>query len=111
LNFPARIDAWKDLVAAEDLGFSTRGSMTRHARRSSLLKVHERRMIYVKPGEESFLTRELIRSFSITAPREEIIARIKELEAAGLQEIVFSLSNDDAQTPIEELSREIVARY
>ncbi len=23
LNFPARIDAWKDLVAAEDLGFTS----------------------------------------------------------------------------------------
>jgi alkanesulfonate monooxygenase SsuD/methylene tetrahydromethanopterin reductase-like flavin-dependent oxidoreductase (luciferase family) len=75
------------------------------------MKVHEGHMIYVKPGEERFLTPELIQSFSMTAPRERIIERIKELEAAGLQEIAFSLPNDGARERIEELGREIVARY
>ena len=30
-------------------------------------------MIYVNPGEEPFLTAEVIESFSMTAPREQII--------------------------------------
>src|SRR5204863_189871 len=34
------------------------------------MKVHEGHMIYVKPGEERFLTPELIASFSMTAARE-----------------------------------------
>jgi alkanesulfonate monooxygenase SsuD/methylene tetrahydromethanopterin reductase-like flavin-dependent oxidoreductase (luciferase family) len=75
------------------------------------MKVHEGHMIYVKPGEERFLTAEVIESFSMTAPRERIIEQIKELEAAGLQEIAFSLPNDGARDRIEELGREIVARY
>jgi 5,10-methylenetetrahydromethanopterin reductase len=75
------------------------------------MKVHEGHMIYVKPGEEQYITPELIRSFSLTASGEEIIARIKQLEAAGLEEISFSLPNDGARERIEELSREIVARY
>ncbi|MGA2409592.1 MAG: LLM class flavin-dependent oxidoreductase [Candidatus Binataceae bacterium] len=75
------------------------------------MKVHEGHMIYVKPGEEKYITPELIRSFSLTASGEEIIARIKQLEAAGLQEISFSLPNDGVRERIEELSREIIARY
>jgi alkanesulfonate monooxygenase SsuD/methylene tetrahydromethanopterin reductase-like flavin-dependent oxidoreductase (luciferase family) len=75
------------------------------------LKVHEGHMIYVKPGEERFLTPEVIESFSMTAPRERIIERVRELEAAGLQEIAFSLPNDGARERIEELSREIIEHY
>jgi len=75
------------------------------------LKVHEGHTIYVKPGEERFLTAEVIKAFSMTAPREELIERIKRLEAAGLQEIAFCLPNEGARARIEELSREIVAHY
>jgi hypothetical protein len=75
------------------------------------MKVHEGHMIYVKPGEERLLTAEVIESFSMTAPRERIIGQIKELEAAGLQEIAFSLPNDGVRERIEELGREILARY
>lgn len=75
------------------------------------LKVHEGHTIYVKPGEESFLTPEVIAAFSLTAPRERIIERIKELEAAGLDEIAFCIPNDGAGERIEELGQEIVSRY
>jgi 5,10-methylenetetrahydromethanopterin reductase len=75
------------------------------------LKVHEGHTIYVKPGEERFLTAELIAAFSMTAPRERIIERIRELEAAGLDEIAFCIPNDGARERIEELGREIVSRY
>jgi hypothetical protein len=74
-------------------------------------KVHEGHMIYLKPGEERFVTPEVIEAFSMTAPRDEIIRRIKELEAAGLKEIAFCLPNDGVRERVEELSREIVARY
>jgi hypothetical protein len=47
------------------------------------LKVHEGHTIYVKPGKERCLTPEVIAAFSTTAPRERLIERIRELEAAG----------------------------
>jgi 5,10-methylenetetrahydromethanopterin reductase len=75
------------------------------------LKVHEGHTIYVKPGEERFLTPEVIGAFSMTAPRERLIERIRELEAAGLDEISFSIPNDGARERIEDLGREIVSRY
>jgi alkanesulfonate monooxygenase SsuD/methylene tetrahydromethanopterin reductase-like flavin-dependent oxidoreductase (luciferase family) len=75
------------------------------------LKVHEGHTIYLKPGEERFLTPEVIAAFSMTAPRERIIERIRGLEAAGLDEIAFCVPNDGARERIEELGREIVSRY
>jgi hypothetical protein len=47
----------------------------------------------------------------MTAPREHLIERIREFEAAGLDEISFCIPNDDAPGRIEELGREIVSRY
>jgi len=75
------------------------------------LRVHEGHTIYVKPGEERFLTREVISAFSMTAPRERLLERIREFEAAGLDEISFCIPNDHARGRIEELGREIVSRY
>lgn len=75
------------------------------------LKVHEGHTIYIKPDEERFLTPEVISAFTLTAPRESIIERIRELEAAGLDEVAFCIPNDGARERIEELSREIVSRY
>lgn len=75
------------------------------------LMVHEGHMMHVNPGEERFLTPEVIQSFSLTAPPEQIIEQIRALEAAGLNEVAFCVLNDHARSMIEELSREIVAKY
>jgi hypothetical protein len=75
------------------------------------MKVHGGHMMYVNPGEEQFLTPEVIQSFSLTAPREQIIEQIRAMEAAGLKEVAFCVLNDNARGMIEELSREIVAKY
>jgi hypothetical protein len=58
-----------------------------------------------------FLTAEVIAAFSMTAPRERIIERIRALDAAGLDEIAFCIPNDGVRERIEELGREIVSRY
>jgi 5,10-methylenetetrahydromethanopterin reductase len=75
------------------------------------LKVHEGHTIYVKPGEERYLTTDVIAAFSMTAPRERLIERIRELEAAGMDEITFSVPNEGTRERIEELGREIVSHY
>ncbi|MGO9059679.1 MAG: LLM class flavin-dependent oxidoreductase, partial [Candidatus Binataceae bacterium] len=58
------------------------------------MRVHGGHMMYVNPGEEPFLTPEVIQSFTLTAPREQIIERIRALEAAGLKEVAFCILND-----------------
>ena len=74
------------------------------------LKVHEGHTVYIKPGEEPYVTESLIRAFRLTGSSQEIIARLKELEALGLQQLVMTVK-DDGREAIEEFSREIIARY
>jgi alkanesulfonate monooxygenase SsuD/methylene tetrahydromethanopterin reductase-like flavin-dependent oxidoreductase (luciferase family) len=73
-------------------------------------QVHEGHLIYLKPGEERYLPENLIRAASLTGTGEEIIARIKKLEAAGLKQVALQIVND-GRALIEEFSREVIAKY
>ncbi|MBI3801036.1 MAG: LLM class flavin-dependent oxidoreductase [Deltaproteobacteria bacterium] len=74
------------------------------------LEVHEGHLIYLKPGEERYVDETLIRGFSLTGSGEEIIARLKALEAAGLQQIAIQVVNNGPEM-IKEFSREVIAKY
>jgi len=74
------------------------------------LEVHEGHLIYLKPGEENYLNEMLIRSFTLTGTGEEIIARLKALETAGLKRVVLQIVNNGREL-IEEFSREVIAKY
>ena len=74
------------------------------------LEVHEGHLIYLKPGEEQYVTESLIRGFSLTGTGEEIIARLKALEAVGLKQVAIQVVNNGREM-IEEFSREVMARY
>ena len=74
------------------------------------LEIHEGHLIYMKPGEEKYLDETLIRGFSLTGTGEDIIARLKALEAVGLQQITIQVVNDGREM-IEEFSRQVIAKY
>lgn len=74
------------------------------------LEVHEGHLIYLKPGEERFLNERLIKGSTLTGPGEEIIARLKALEAAGLKSIAVQVVTNGREL-IEEFSKEVIARY
>ena len=74
------------------------------------LKMHEGHLIYARPGEEKYVDEALIRGFSLTGTGEEIIARIKALEAVGLKQITIQVVND-GKAMIEEFSRAVIAQY
>ena len=74
------------------------------------LKIHEGHLIYTKPGEEKYLDETLIRGFSLTGTGEEIIARLRALEAVGLKQVAIQVVSDGRQT-IEEFSRQVIAKY
>ena len=75
------------------------------------LEIHEGHLVYLKPGEEHYVTEDLIRGFSLTGTGEEIIARLKALEAAGLKQIAIQVVGDTGREMIEEFSREVIAKY
>lgn len=75
------------------------------------LEIHEGHLIYLKPGEEKFVTENLVRGFSLTGTSEEIIARLKALEAVGLKQIAIQVVGETGREMIEEFSREVIAKY
>jgi 5,10-methylenetetrahydromethanopterin reductase len=74
------------------------------------LEVHEGHLIYLKPGEEQYINDLLIRGWTLTGTGEEIIARIKALEAAGVKQVAIQVVNHGREM-IEEFSREVIAKY
>jgi alkanesulfonate monooxygenase SsuD/methylene tetrahydromethanopterin reductase-like flavin-dependent oxidoreductase (luciferase family) len=75
------------------------------------LEVHEGHLIYLKPGEEKYLDDPLVRGSTLTGTSEEIIARIKSLEAAGLSQVAIQVVYPQGREMIEEFSREVIAKY
>jgi 5,10-methylenetetrahydromethanopterin reductase len=74
------------------------------------LEMHEGHLIYMRPGEERFVTETLVQGFSLTGSGEEIIARLKALEAAGVTQVALQVVTDGREM-IEEFSREVITKY
>ena len=72
--------------------------------------VHEGHLIYLKPGEERFLTEPLMKRGRLIGSGEEIVAQLKALEQTGLRQIAVQVVTNGREL-IEEFSREVIARY
>ena len=57
------------------------------------------------------MTEELVRGFSLTGTGEEIITRLKALEAVGLRQVAIQVVGETGREMIEEFSREVIAKY
>ena len=75
------------------------------------LEVHEGHLIYMKPGEERYIDETLVRSMTLTGRGDEIIARLKALEAAGVKQVAIQVVWPHGREMIEYFSREVIARY
>ncbi|MBV8056907.1 MAG: LLM class flavin-dependent oxidoreductase [Deltaproteobacteria bacterium] len=75
------------------------------------LEVHEGHLIYMKPGEEQYIDETLVRSMTLTGRGDEIIARLKALEAAGVKQVAIQVVWPHGREMIEDFSREVIARY
>jgi 5,10-methylenetetrahydromethanopterin reductase len=75
------------------------------------LEVHEGHLIYLKPGEEKYVDETLVRTMTLTGRGEEVIARLKGLEAAGVKQIAIQVVWPHGREMIEDFSREVIAKY
>jgi len=73
------------------------------------LEMHEGHLIYLRPGEEKYVDENLVR-MTLTGHGDEIIARIKALEAEGLKQVAIQVVNNGREM-IEDFSREVIAKY
>ena len=74
-------------------------------------EMHYGHVIFLQPGEEKYLTPELIRMSTLTGPAGELIERIKELEEAGITNVAIHLSGSDARDLVQEFGREVISKY
>jgi len=74
-------------------------------------EIHLGHLIFLRPGEEEFLTPELIKLGTLTGPASEIIERIKSLEEAGITDIALNVCGTDAREMIQEFGREVISKY
>jgi 5,10-methylenetetrahydromethanopterin reductase len=73
------------------------------------LEMHEGHLIYMRPGEEKYIEESLVR-MTLTGSAEEIIERLKALEAEGLKQVAIQVVNNGREM-IEEFGREVIAKY
>jgi hypothetical protein len=74
-------------------------------------EMHYGHVIFLQPGEEKYLTAELIKMSTLTGPAGELIERIKELEEAGITNVAIHLSGSDARDLVQEFGREVISKY
>jgi alkanesulfonate monooxygenase SsuD/methylene tetrahydromethanopterin reductase-like flavin-dependent oxidoreductase (luciferase family) len=75
------------------------------------LEMHEGHLIYMRPGEEKYATADLLSTMALTGRGEEIRARIKALEAAGVKQVAIQVVPPFGREMIEDFSREVIAKY
>lgn len=73
-------------------------------------EMHLGHEVFLRPGEEAFITPDLIKMGTLTGPPGEIIDRIRELEAAGVNNIALNVCGTDAREMIREFGREVISK-
>jgi alkanesulfonate monooxygenase SsuD/methylene tetrahydromethanopterin reductase-like flavin-dependent oxidoreductase (luciferase family) len=74
-------------------------------------EIHATHSRFLHPGEEEFITPAAIQRMSLTGARDEIITRLRQLEAVGLTQFVISPPWGYVEESIVEFAREIMTRY
>jgi alkanesulfonate monooxygenase SsuD/methylene tetrahydromethanopterin reductase-like flavin-dependent oxidoreductase (luciferase family) len=74
------------------------------------LRIHAGHCTYLLPEEARFVTPELIRSTCLVGTPEEITAQIRQLEAAGLHQLVLLPSLATQYQVIDDFARQVMAK-
>ena len=74
------------------------------------LELHLGHCTYVEPAEWRFVTPAMIKACTIVGTRDEVIAQLKALEAAGLTQVFINPPMEGFADCLEEISREVIAR-
>src|SRR5690606_20703416 len=75
------------------------------------LRIHEGHCTYLLEEERSLITPDLVRATTIVGTPEECIAQIRELEAAGVDELVVLPAMGVQEAYAERFAREIIDKY
>jgi hypothetical protein len=67
--------------------------------------------MYMQPEEERFVTTELIRHATMTATPEDLILRLRALEAEGVRQVAFIPTPGSVESLAREFGEKIIARF
>ena len=73
-------------------------------------RTHEFHYTDLHPGEAELIDEQLIRDTCLVGTADELVERIRELSAQGLEEMVFAVGNASQWRLAEEFSRTVMAR-
>jgi alkanesulfonate monooxygenase SsuD/methylene tetrahydromethanopterin reductase-like flavin-dependent oxidoreductase (luciferase family) len=74
------------------------------------LEVHRGHMVFLKPGEEQFVTHDAI-ARTLTGTGPEIIEKLETMEAAGIDNIAISVTDaQGARDLIQDFGREVISK-
>jgi alkanesulfonate monooxygenase SsuD/methylene tetrahydromethanopterin reductase-like flavin-dependent oxidoreductase (luciferase family) len=74
------------------------------------LRTHEYHYTRLHPGEAELIDAELVRATCLTGTADELVERVRALEAEGLQELMFATGVDEKWRFAEEFSRLVMSR-
>jgi len=74
------------------------------------LDVHEGHMIYLKPGEESFVPTESLPTLAVVGSPEAALERVRQYAEAGVDNLALQVVPGMAADLIEEFSKHVIAR-
>jgi alkanesulfonate monooxygenase SsuD/methylene tetrahydromethanopterin reductase-like flavin-dependent oxidoreductase (luciferase family) len=75
------------------------------------LELHDGHGLYLRPEEAHFVTPELVRATTMTAPPEELLERLHALAAAGVKQVAFIPPLGKFDSFVQEFSEKIIAEF
>lgn len=73
-------------------------------------RTHEFHYTDLHPGEAALIDEQLIRDTCLVGTADELVERIRDLAADGLEEMIFAVGNSAKWRLAEEFAREVMAR-
>jgi alkanesulfonate monooxygenase SsuD/methylene tetrahydromethanopterin reductase-like flavin-dependent oxidoreductase (luciferase family) len=75
------------------------------------LELHDGHGLYLRPEEAHFVTPEIVRATTMTAPPEELLERLRALAAAGVKQVAFIPPLGKFDSFAWEFSEKIIAKF
>jgi alkanesulfonate monooxygenase SsuD/methylene tetrahydromethanopterin reductase-like flavin-dependent oxidoreductase (luciferase family) len=74
------------------------------------LELHDGHGLYLRPEEARFVTPEVVRATTMTAAPEELVERLRALEAAGVKQVAFIPALGTFESFVREFAEKVMAR-
>ncbi len=75
------------------------------------LELHDGHGLYVRPEEEPFVTEEVVRTTTMTATPQELLERLRALEAEGVRQVAFIPPPQAFTGFVRDFGEKVIARF